>query len=146
MKVLLSVGKNGDQAGALARIALFDVDVRCLPAKALRNKKAMDGVLASLATQGTTAMGLMPIEEPMHYEIQGHRVRFAAAQGTPVMKGDLQSADAQVIAVAATAVNGHVLSWWIEAGDLATFNHLLRSQVDFGAGQAQALFPAGFQE
>jgi hypothetical protein len=144
MKVLLSVGKDG--SGGQESIALFDMDVRCLPAKALRNKKAMDNLLTILTTQGTTALGMMPIEEPMFYEIQGHRVRFAAAQGTPVTKGDLQNSDAQEIAVAATAVSGHVLSWWIQAGDVATYNRLLRSQVDFGAGKAQALFPAGFQE
>jgi hypothetical protein len=147
MKVLLSVGKNsaGTQPGAQASLTLFDVDMRCLPAKALKNKKTMDGALTGLATQGTTVLGMMPIEEPMHYEIQGHRVRLVAAQGTPVSKTDLQTDGAQLIAVAATAVNGHVLSWVFEANDLATFNQMLASQVDFGVGKPQPLFPAGFQ-
>ncbi len=145
-KVLLSVGRNGSGNPPTPEVtmALFDVDLRCLPPKALRNRKTMDQVLVNLATLGTTVMGLMPIEEPMFYEVQGRRVHFCAAQGQPVTKSDLQTADSQLIAVTAMAANGHVLSWLLESNDLTAFNRLLGSQVDFGTGKPQPLFPAKF--
>lgn len=149
-KVLLSVATPGGSAPSTARgrasIALFDVDLRCLPPKALTNKKAMDNALSNLTSEGTTFMGMMPIEQPLFYQIQGHRVRFAAAQGTPVTRDNLQTADALLIAVVATALEGHVLSWVLQSTDAAAFNRLLKSQVDFGAGKPQPLFPAQFQE
>ena len=146
-KVLLAVGENGAGSGATtwARVGLFDVDVRCLPAQALRNKKVMDTTLTKLVQQGTTEMGMMPIEPPMFYDLAGQRMHFSAAQGTPVTMSDLQTGEEQVIGAAAVAVNGHVLGWVIEANDAALFNRLLGSQVDFGGGKGQRLFPARVQ-
>jgi hypothetical protein len=146
-KVLLAVGENGAGSGATtwARVGLFDVDVRCLPAQALRNKKVMDTTLTKLVQQGTTEMGMMPIEPPMFYDLAGQRMHFSAAQGTPVTMSDLQTGEEQVIGAAAVAVNGHVLGWVLEANDAALFNRLLGSQVDFGGGKGQRVFPARVQ-
>jgi hypothetical protein len=72
-------------------------------------------------------------------------MHFSAAQGTPVTMTDLQTGEEQVIGAAAVAVNGHVLGWVIEANDAALFNRLLGSQVDFGGGKGQRLFPARVQ-
>jgi hypothetical protein len=146
-KVLLAVGANNAGSGATswARVGLFEVDARCLPAQVLRNKKAMDLTLTNLVRQGTTEMGMMPIEPPMFYDLEGQRMHFSAGQGTPVMTADLQTGEEQVIGAAAVAVNGHVLGWVIEANDAALFNRLLGSQVDFGGGKAQRLFPARVQ-
>ncbi len=154
-KVLLAVGQDaggngagaGESSGARewARVALFDVDVRCLPPQALRKKKVMDAALTNLVGQGTTEMGMMPIEQPTFYDIQGQRAHFCAAQGTPVTKSDLQSGEAEAIGVMAVPVSGHVVSWVIETDNLAMFNRLLASQVDLGAGKPQRLFPAKVQ-
>lgn len=148
---LLSVGTESPAAGAhpatataVASVTVFDVDVGCLPPKAFRNKKAMDEVLMRLVVQGTTFLGMMPIEQPLFYSIQDHRVRFAAAQGTPASTNGLQTAGDQLIAVAATALNGHVVCWIIEADDLPLFNRLLASPVDFGGGAPRPLFPTQF--
>jgi len=150
-KVLLAVGSGGagstaSGTAAGASIALFDVDARCVPAKAFHNKKAMDQLLASLTRQGTTLLGMMPIEEPAFYEIAGHRVRFAAAQGTPVSKSDVQTSQGELLAAVATAVEGHVLAWMLKADDLAMFNRLLASRVDLGTGKPEPLFGGQFQE
>jgi len=62
-----------------------------------------------------------------------------------VAKTDVQSAESEVIGVAAMATGGHVLSWLLESNDPATFNRLLGSQVDFGTGKPERLFPAQFR-
>lgn len=153
-RVLLALGEEGAarQAGAesiggatWARVGLFEVDVRCLPAQALRTRKVMDAALTNLVQQGTTEMGMMPIEQALFYQMQGQRMHFCAAQGTPVTMGDVQSGEEQVIGAAAVAVNGHVLSWVLETNDSALFNRLLGSQVDLGTGKAERLFPARVQ-
>jgi hypothetical protein len=167
MKTLLSVGTDREAAktpagseGGSARaaggaagatdgagsVALFDIDLRCLPPKAQKNRKLMDSVLAGLATQGTTVLGMMPVEQAVGYLLEGQRAYFASAQGQPVAQTDLQPGDdAELTGVVATAVGGHILAWRLEANSVAYFNRLLRSQVDFGTGPAGMLFPGQVQ-
>jgi hypothetical protein len=102
----------------------------------------MDMLLRNLVKQGTTVMGLMPMEQPAAYEIEGRKANFAAAQGEPVTGNDLQTGTSEVIGVAAVAVEGRVVAWVIETNDGAMFNRLLGSGVDFGTGKPQRLFPA----
>jgi hypothetical protein len=147
-KVLLAVGEDSAGSGAAgtrASIALFDVNTACYPAKVLRDKKAMDLLLRNMTIQATTEMGMMPIEQPMFYDLEGHRMHFCAAQGTPVTTGDLQTGEAEVIGAAAVAVEGHLLGWVLEANDAVLFNRLVGSEVDLGGGKAQRLFPARVQ-
>jgi hypothetical protein len=144
-KVLLSVGK-GNQNGSGAsnpwvRLGLLDVSAQCFPAKVFEKKKTIDGLLRNLVKQGTTLMGLMPLEQPAAYEIEGHRANFCAAQGQPVTGSDLQTGGQELIGVAVVAVPGHVVAWVIETSDAAVFNQLLGSPVDFGAGKMERLFP-----
>jgi hypothetical protein len=141
-KVLLSVGKGSErQAGTWVRLGLLDENAQCFPAKVFQNKKATDALLRNLVKQGTTVMGMMPVEQAVSYLVQGHRAGFCGAQGAPVTGGDLQTAGDQLIGVVAAAVDGHVLAWVLETNDPATFNELLGSQVDFGVGKADRLFP-----
>lgn len=147
MTPLLAVGTGAaaeSSAGAEVSIALFEVDARCLPAKALKNQKAMDKFLENETQQGVTLFGLAPIEDPKFYLIEGHRMYFASAQGTPVTATDVQTARPELIAAVACSINGHVVSWMLEADSLEAFNRLLTSQVDFGAGKPQALYAGRF--
>lgn len=150
-RVLLSVatgrpaGGGGADAerGPSGSIALSSIDGSCVPAKTLKNKKAMDTLLSGMTTEGTTLLGMMPVEDPVGYALEGHHAHFAASQGQPVTANALQPADgSQVIAVIAVFVNGHILSWRLQANTLDLFNRLLGSQVDLGTGTPQALFPA----
>jgi len=146
-KPLLAVGTGrapGSSTGAGASIVLFRVDPRCVPAKALKNQKAIGPFLRNVTRQGVTFLGMAPIGDPMFYAIQEHRVCFASAQGTPVTHSDVQTSGSELTAVVAALVNGQVLAWMIEADSLAAFNRLLASQVDFGAGKPQALYPVSF--
>ena len=81
----------------------------------------------------------------MFYDLEGHRMHFCAAQGTPVTTGDLQTGEAEVVRAAAVAVEGHLLGWVLEANDAVLFNRLVGSEVDLGGGKAQRLFPARVQ-
>jgi len=145
-KVLLSVGKGREgQAGTWVRVGLLDENAQCFPAKVFQNKKATDGLLRNLVKQGTTVMGMMPVEQPVGYVLQGHRAGFCGAQGAPVTGSDLQTGGDQLIGVVAAVVAGHVVGWVLETNDPATFNQLLGSQVDFGAGKAERLFPGEAQ-
>jgi hypothetical protein len=163
MKTLLAVGSDSHAAKAPAgsgrggaraagatdgagSVALFDIDLRCLPPKAQKNRKLMDSVLAGLATQGTTVLGMMPVEQAVGYLLDGQRAYFASAQGQPVAQTDLQPGDdAELTGVVATAVGGHILAWRLQANSVAYFNRLLRSQVDLGTGPAGMLFPGQVQ-
>jgi hypothetical protein len=146
-KVLLSVGKsspsqgNGGTAGSWVRVGLLDDSAHCFPAKVFSQKKSIDALLRNLVTQATTVMGMMPLEQPVAYAIQGQRANFAAAQGEPVTGSDVQTAGEELMGVASVAVEGHLLTWVIETNDASTFNRLLGSGVDFGAGKAERLVP-----
>jgi hypothetical protein len=142
--VLLSMGKGGERSGkgAWVRVGLLEVNAGCFPEKVFRNKKAVDVLLRNLVKQGTTVMGMMPLEQPAAYEIEGRRASFCAAQGQPVTGNDLQTAGDQLLGVVAMAVEGHAVAWVLETNDAATFNRLLGSDLDFGTGKPQRLFPA----
>ncbi len=145
-KVLLSVGegREGGQ-GVWARVGVVQVNAQCFPAKVLREKKATDGLLRNLARQATTVMGMMPVEQPAGYEIEGRRACFAAAQGTPVTAGDVQTAGEELLAVAAVSTEGRLVAWVIETNDQALFNRLLGSGVGFGTGKVERLLPGQVQ-
>ena len=145
-KVLLSVGKGSEGSpGAWVRLGLIEVGDPCAPAKVLQNKKATQALLGDLARQGTTVMGMMPVERPTIYSIEGHWAGFCAAQGTPITGQDLQTGGEQLIGVAVVAVEGKVLGWIIQTNDAATLNQLLGSGVDFGTGKPERLFAGAVQ-
>jgi len=146
-KVLLAVGEGsgrgqGGGQGGWARVGLVEVNAQCFPAKVLREKKATDRLLRNFVTQATTVMGTMPLEQAAGYEIEGRRACFAAAQGTPVTAGGVQTAGEELLGVAAVATEGRVVSWVIETNDGAMFNRLLASGVDFGTGKTERRLPA----
>lgn len=155
-KILLSVSKVSDPKTSLiglrgdrktiyvkpdpgGSISLFDIDRTCIPPNDL---KKMDNTLAVIALQVTKIPGMAAIDQPVWYDIQGHRIHFAAAYGQPVSKDKKTlSPDPQVVAGLAVEVNNHILFWMLEANDIDFFNRLLDSKVDFGSGVPQALFP-----
>ncbi|HEX3659884.1 MAG TPA: hypothetical protein VHU89_00525 [Acidobacteriaceae bacterium] len=143
-RTLLAVGEEGR---VRATLVLFQIDLSCVPPKAAKNRKLMDQVLNGLSSQGNEVLGMMPIEEPAGFLLQGHHAFFAAAQGTPVAAAALQNGEAQVTATVAAEVEGQdgqgkILAWHVESSSATMFNRLLASPVDLGTGQAQALFPA----
>lgn len=142
-KVLLSVGKGHEGQGEWARLGLVEVNGQCFPPKALQNKKSTQMLLRNLVSQGTTVMGMMPLEQPAVYQIEGRWASFSAAQGEPVSKSDLQTGEQQVLGLAAVHVEGYILGWVIETNDEAMFNRLLGSGVDFGTGKPERLFGGG---
>jgi len=156
-KVLLMVGKEGDPKRAeitipgggkapsvepdpTASILLIEIDNSCIPPKIL---KKPDNALAGLALQTTQIPGMTQIDQPVWYEIQGHKIHFAAAQGRPLSEDGKQlSPDRQIVAGFAIELNGHILFWMLQSDNIDFFNRLLDSKVDFGSGTPQALFPA----
>lgn len=145
-KVLLAVAEpvgNSKQEPS-ASLTLYDIAPNCVPPAAEKKKKEMDQALRALAREGTTVLGMMPIEEPIGYSIQGSRAFLAAAQGQPVTKTDLQTGESELTATVAVAVRGHILSWVAEANSLEGFNRLLASRLDFGTGKPQSLTPMQF--
>ncbi len=142
-KVLLSAGKGSEGQGEWTRLALVEVNGQCFPPKALQNKKSTQILLRNLVSQGTTVMGMMPVEQPALYQIEGHWASFSAAQGEPISKSDLQTGEQQLLGLAAVHVGGRILGWVIETNDEAMFNRLLGSGVDFGTGKPERLFGGG---
>lgn len=143
-KTLLAVGARPTKGNGLdASLTLFDIDLHCLPAKAMKSKSVMETALRGFASQGVTELGMMPIGDTVRYQLDGHRAYFASAQGTPVAKTDVQSGESEVMGVVTVEANGHILAWMVESNDLNFFNRMLASQVDLGTGAGQALFPAG---
>jgi hypothetical protein len=147
-RTLLAVGADPGTGGkAMARVALFEIDLSCVPPKAAKKRKLMDQVLNGLAAQGNEVLGMMPMEDPVGFLLQGHHAFFAAAQGTPVSSTALQNSQAEVTATVAAEVVGQdgqpkILAWHVAASNAALFNRLLACPVEIGTGQAQALFPA----
>jgi hypothetical protein len=144
-KVVLSVGKgsegSGAAGGAWVRLGVLDLDARCFPAQVFRNKKTIDPLLRNLVKQGTTVMGMMPLEQPAAYLLEGRRASFCATQGQPLTEGDLQTGEELMMGVVVAAVDGHLVGWVLETSDAATFNQLLGSLVDLGGGKPERLFP-----
>lgn len=137
----------GEDRPSKVRLALYEIDLSCVPPKAARNHKLMDQVLDGLAAQGNESLGMMPMEDPVGFLLQGHHAFFASAEGTPVSATAIQGSTAEVVATIAAEVEGHdgqpkILAWHVVASDAAVFNRLLACPVTIGAGPAQALFPA----
>jgi hypothetical protein len=144
-KVLLSVGEGSESRGAWTRVGLVQVDGQCYPPKWLQKKKDTLLLLGNLVRQGTTVMGMMPLERPTGYQIEGHWASFCAAQGQPVTMSDVQTAEQQMVGLAAVQAGSRVLAWVIETNDTAMFNRLLGTGVDFGTGKPEQLFGGGIR-
>jgi hypothetical protein len=141
-KVLLAAGEGIKGKAQWIRVALVEVNGQCFPPRALQNKKAMQILLRNLVRQGTTRMGMMPIEQPTGYEVGGRWAAFGAAQGEPVSNTDLQTSEPQLLGLVAVQGTGCILAWVIETDAAAMFNRLLQSQVNFGSGKPESLVPA----
>ena len=131
--------RGGTQAAGT--LILFDVDLRCIPPKAMKNKKLLDTVLSGFVTQGTSSLGMMPVGPAMGYWLQGHHAFFAASQGEPVNGSGLQSNGSAMWATVAAGVGDHVFVWMLEAGSPELLRAMMTSRVDFGTGTPVALFP-----
>jgi hypothetical protein len=128
--------------GGSARWATLTLtDSGCIPPQVLKKTKSLDQVLSAMAGGPTQTLGLMPMEQPLGYLLEGHRAYLAAAQGEPVSSDALQPENgAEVLAVVAVSVKDHILLWRMASNDPNLLNEMLASQVDFGTG-AQALYP-----
>jgi hypothetical protein len=147
-KLLLSVGRVVEANGAKAWgiLTMLEVGPGCIPPKALKNRKTMDTLLKTLVTGGTQVLGMMPLGTETAYLIQGHKMQFAGAQGQPVAKSDLQPPEqSQTMAHMAVALGDHIVLWRVESNNTGLLNRMLASQVDFGDGPPQALFPGRLQ-
>jgi hypothetical protein len=147
-KALLSVGKvtQGPHGQAWGILSMLDIGPGCIPPKALKSKKAMDALLKPLVTGGTQVLGMMPLGTETAYVIQGRKVHFAGAQGQPVARSDLQPGEqTQTVAHFAVALGDHIVVWKVESNNSGLLNRMLASQVDFGDGPPQPLFPGQLQ-
>jgi hypothetical protein len=147
IRTLMAVGEDGR---VMVRLALFEIDLSCIPPKAAKNRKLMDETLRGLASQGNEVLGMVPMDDPVGFLLAGNHAFFAAAQGTPVSATALQSSEGQVTATIAVEVEGHdgrekILAWHVDSSDTAMFNRLLACPVVLGTGQAVPLFPARAQ-
>ncbi len=137
-------GASGGAApsGSWASVALSDMGPGCIPPKVLNKPKVMDQMMYGLTGNATQSLGLMPIEQPVGYLVQGHHAYVASAQGEPISQDVVQPANgAEVLAIIAVHVNDHVLIWRLASNDANLLNRMLASQVDFGTGTPQALYP-----
>jgi len=143
VKVLMSAGSGTEGKGAWVRLGVAGVDGRCFPPQVLQKKKATQMLLLNLARQGTTLMGMVALGAPVGYQIEGHWAIFCAAQGQPLSNSDVQTAEAQMLGLAAVQTANGFLTWVIETNDAAMFNRLLGSGVDLGTGKPEELFAGG---
>lgn len=152
-KTLLAVGIGQDpnqenatssgtaQAGSTRWATLTLMDSGCIPPQVLKKTKMLDQMLSGMAGAPTQTLGMMPMEPPVGYLLEGHHAYLAAAQGEPVSSSDVQPENgAEVLAVIAVSVKDHILIWRMASNDPNLLNEMLASQVDFGTG-AQALYP-----
>lgn len=152
-KVLLAAGLGTDpnQPGAAetaqssarwATLTLSDMGPDCIPPRALKKSKMMDQMMVGLTGSATQTLGLMPLEQPVGYLLQGRHACIAAAQGEPVSSNELQPANgAEVLAVIAVHVGDRVLIWRLASNDANLLNRILASQVNFGGTASQPLYP-----
>lgn len=125
-----------------ATLAISEMGPDCIPPRALKKIKIMDQMLAGMAGNATQALGLMPMEQPFGYLVEGHHIYLSAAQGSPVVASQLQPANGkEVLAVLAAQVGNHVVTWRIVSNDTGLVNRILTSHVDFGLGTPQPLYP-----
>lgn len=155
LKAALGTNPNENAAGAgsaagserWATLTVSDLGPGCFPAKVLKKTKMLYQMLSGLAGDPTQVLGLSPLEQPMGYLMQGHHAFLAAAQGEPVSGNGLQPANgSEVLAVVAASVGDHVLTWRMESNDMNLLNRILASQVDFGSGAPQPLYPGHLGE
>lgn len=125
-----------------ASLTLSDMGPECIPPKVLKKSKAVDQMMYGLTGGATQTLGLMPLEQPVGYLLQGQHAYVAAAQGEPVSTDVVQPANgAEVLALIAVHVRDHVLIWRLASNDASLLNRMLSSLVDFGVGTPQPLYP-----
>jgi hypothetical protein len=130
-----------------ASLSLSDMGPECIPPQALKKTKVMDQMMYGLTGGATQTLGLMPMEQPIGYLLQSRHAYVAAAQGEPVSSDGLQPANgAEVLVVIAVHIDDHVLIWRLASNDANLLNRMLASQVDFGGGAPQALYPGHIGE
>lgn len=143
-QVLLSVGETGAGRAhdAWGSILLVTIEPGCLPAKALKSRRAMDNLLNPLVSGATQILGMASEGPATTWPVQGYRVHFAEAEGQPVVKSDLQPSESdQTLAVLAVQAGDRVLAWKFESNNQGLLNRMLASRVDFGQGTPQPLIP-----
>ena len=129
------------QAGSARWASLTLTDTGCVPPRVLKKTKVLDEMLSGMTSGPTETLGLMPMEQPVGYLLEGRHAFLAAAQGEPVSSSDVQPPNgAEVLAVVAVSVKDHILLWRMASNDPNLLNEMLASRVDFGTG-AQALYP-----
>lgn len=141
---LLTVGETGagPKGAAWASLTLAEIEPACIPPKALKSKHAMDLMLLPLVRASTQVLGMMPMSPASSYPLELHRVYMSAAQGQPVQPGDLQTTqETESIAILATQVQDHILTWRVESNSMRLFGRILAGRVDFGSGTPKMLFP-----
>lgn len=152
-KVVLAAGLGADPnepgtsdtapaSAKWASLTLSDMGPECIPPQALKKTKVMDQMMYGMTGGATQTLGLMPMEQPIGYLLEGHHAYVAAAQGEPVSTDVVQPANgAEILVLIAVHLNNHVLLWRLTSNDAGLLNRMLASQVDFGAGTPQALYP-----
>jgi len=134
-----AAGAAGAGSGRWATLTLTDTG--CVSTQVLKKTKVLDQMLSAMAAGPTQTLGLMPMEQPVGYVLEGHHAYLAAAQGEPVSSDALQPANgSEVLAVIAVSVKDHILVWRMASNDPNLLNEMLAGQVDFGTG-GQALYP-----
>lgn len=134
-------------SGPWASLTVSDMGPGCFPAKALKKTKLMDQMLSGTAAGPTQVLGLMPMEQPLGYLLQGRHAFLAAAEGEPVSESALQPANGkEILAVIAAQVKDHIVVWRIASNDATLLNRVLAGTVDCGLGQPQALYPGHIGE
>jgi hypothetical protein len=124
-------------------ILLAEIDRTCLPKK--MSSKDTNDALGNMASIAQKMPGMTPIDQQMWYEVDKHKVHFSAAHGrlssNPQGGRKIESAEEQAVATLSVENNGHYVMWMIMSNDLATFNRLLASKVQFGGGPVVLLYP-----
>jgi hypothetical protein len=138
----LGAPENAPASAKWASLALSDTGPECIPPQALKKSKVMDRMMYGLTGGATQSLGMMPMEQPVGYLLEGRHAYIAAAQGEPVSSDGLQPANgAEILVLIAVHLNDHVLVWRLASNDAGLLNRMLASQVDFGAGTPQPLYP-----
>lgn len=140
-----SAADTGSSSAKWASLTLSDMGPACIPPGVLKKSKVMDQMMYGLTGNATQTLGLMPIEQPIGYLLQGRHAYVASAQGEPISDDVVQPANgAEVLAIIAVHVNNHVLIWRLASNEAKLLNHMLAGQVDFGSGKPEPLYPGHF--
>jgi hypothetical protein len=126
-------------------VTITEMNQQCLPAEF---KGREDEILSGFASAVGEEPGMKLINQPMWYEVEGHKIHAGVAKSIPdsAKDSDRAASPTDYLVDIASNINGHLVIFMIEAQDRYSINKLIHGAIRFGNNEPKPLLPLNITE